>query len=99
MTRCQKGKADDGTGLCTIDYEATLTALGDVMVYRPRYLEGQEFAPLTENNSINLENIDKFYKAYLDRNSEKSLASAAEFNQKRGTRITPKAIPISSRGK
>ncbi len=99
VTRSQKGKTDDGTIICTVDYDATLTALGDVMVYLPQYLDGQEFAPLTENNAINLDNFDRFYKAYLDRNTDKSIAAAVEFNKKRGNRILSRGESQVVRGK
>lgn len=90
VTRSQKSRTDDGTPICTIEYDATLTALGDVMVYRPQYLEGQEYTPLAENNTVNLDNFDRFYKAYLDRDADGSHAAAAEFNRKRGNRIYSK---------
>jgi DNA-directed RNA polymerase subunit RPC12/RpoP len=79
-----------GSATWTLEYEATLVALGDVTLYRPPYIEGQEFAPLAESDAVNWANVDRFYKAYLDRDGDRVKAVAAEFNRNRAVRICAK---------
>lgn len=72
--------------LHTVEYEATLAAQDDVVSYRPPYLAGQEHLPLVRNGDIDWGNYDRFYKAWLERNSAGTLAAAAEYDRNRGTR-------------
>jgi hypothetical protein len=81
-------KSESGENrICTVEYEATLKALGDVSIYRPPYLAGQEHTPLVENGSIDWDRFDRFYQAYKGRNSSEALAAAAEFDRNRESKV------------
>lgn len=73
----------------TVEYEATLTALGDVTIYRPPYLVGEEHAPLADGDTIHWERFDRFHKAYLERGTEEARAAAARVDGKRAFTICP----------
>lgn len=70
----------------TVEYEAALVALDDVMSYRPPYLAGQEHLPLVRNGDVDWGNFDRFYNAWLERDSPGTRAAAAEFDRNRGIR-------------
>lgn len=74
-----------GVRFSTVEYEASLAAQDDVVSYRPPYLAGQEHLPLLRNGEVDWGNYDRFYKAWLERNSAGTLAAAAEFDRNRGT--------------
>ncbi len=86
----RRNRQEGASKLCAVEYEATLSAVGDVMISRPPYLEGQEFTPLVENNQVNWDNFDRFYKAYLERDTAKVRAVAATFNGARQKKLYSK---------
>lgn len=97
----QTGRRIDRSGgvtLCTIDYEATLVASSDVMIYRPPYLAGQEQTPLASNGAIDWPNYDRFYIAYKEQDSAAMRRAAAEFDARRGQRACAKGETQIVRG-
>jgi hypothetical protein len=88
-----------GETVCTVDYEAVMTARADVKFQRPLYLDGQDNLPLVQNDAIDWANYDRFYKSWLERNTERGRAAAAAFNRERSVRICAKGDTQSVAGK